>query len=474
MMAYKKALLVTVFGMSLASCTMIPDYLRPDFSAANQWDNLPGYITPSGEVAAQKLAWDEYFVSDEVKTLIRTALNHNKDLALAALNIEEARATYGVQRSNLMPTVNANGGATYQGTPEDTSTTGREETSDVYSANLGISSYELDLFGRVRSLSRAALNDFMATKAAQETVRNALIAETANAYLTYLADLELLKLTEKTLKAQQETYNILSKSLSVGTVTQLDVSRAATSVETAQVNLHMYRRLVQQDKNALFLLLGVPQNSIEIPETTLQQIAFRNSVSAGTPSEVLLARPDIRQAEYELKAANANIGAARAAFFPRIALTGAYGYASDDLSNLFSGGASPAWSFAPQITLPIFTGWLNRSNLELAEVRKKQQVVQYEKSIQTAFREVSDELVARETLDGQYKAQERLVEATQRVYNISYERYKSGIDSFLSALDAQRELYAAEQSMINVKLEKLTNLVNLYRVLGGGTQDITE
>ncbi len=463
-----KLLLVTVFGLSIASCSMIPDFIRPDFSAAGQWDTMPDYITPQGEIAARNLRWDEYFISEELKYLIGIALQNNNDLAIATLNIEEARAIYGIQRSELLPSVNVNGGATLQNSSDASVATGQAVRSDIYSANLGISSYELDLFGRVRSLSEAALNDYLATETARETVKNALIAETANAYLTYLADIKLLRLTEKTLQAQQDTYNILNQSLEVGTVTKLDVSRAETAVRTAEVNMHLYRRLVEQDKNALYLLLGVPHNSVELPQIDMASIAFRASLNPETPSEVLLSRPDIRQAEYELKSANADIGAARAAFFPRISLTGTYGYASDDLSGLFSSSAFGAWSFIPQITVPIFTAGRNKTNLKLAELRQEREVVQYERAIQTAFQEVADELAARTTLEEQSKAQEKLLNAARSVYNISNERYKSGIDSFLSVLDSQRELYTAEQETINLERQRLMNLVNLYRVLGGG------
>ncbi|MEC7029388.1 MAG: efflux transporter outer membrane subunit, partial [Pseudomonadota bacterium] len=221
--------------------------------------------------------------------------------------------------------------------------------------------------------------------------------------------------------------------------------------------------------NALFLLMGVPQDNSVLPKSTLDEVTFKDGLDSGLPSEILLMRPDVKQAEYELLARNADIGAARAAFFPSISLTGTYGFASQSLSNLFTGGAAGAWAFLPQITLPIFQGGRNQANLDLAEIRKEKAVLNYEKAIQTAFREVSDELAARETLDGQLQAQRRLVEAAETVYSVSEARYKSGIDSFLSVLDAQRELYAYQQNEIQIELQRQTNLVNLYKVLGGGS-----
>ena len=467
----KNKLLLSIFTLSLASCTMMPDYIRPDFSANQQWEAIPQYITPNGSVAAQKLYWNTYFDSPGLKKVINVALDNNKDLALATINIEKAKAIYGIEKSNLTPTINGNIGANYQESSDASSFTGVGESNELYNANLGVSNYELDLFGRIRSLSQSARNEFLASKSAQETVRNTLIAETANAYLTYLANIELLNLTQQTLIAQEKTYNILLKTLDVGVATKLDVGRAKTAVESAQVNLHLYRRLAEQSKNALYLLMGVSHSVAEIVHDELNNIEFTATLDEGLPSETLLARPDIRQAEYELMASNADIGAARAAFFPRIALTGNFGFASENLSKLFTNSAFGAWSFVPQITIPIFTNRQNKLNLDLAELRKDEKIVQYEQAIQTAFKEVSDELVARATITEQLNAQQRLVEAASNVYDISNARYRSGIDNFLSVLDSQRELYTAEQNLIDIKKQSLINSVNLYRVLGGGKGD---
>ncbi len=447
---------------------MVPDYVRPDFSAATAWGDVPGYTMPMGQETAAQLEWKQFFNSQELWLVIGVALQNNKDLKLAALNIEQARALYRIERADLVPNINANARAAYDKSSDESSLTGQGASSEFYSANLGLSSYELDLFGKIRSSNESALNEYLATEQARAVIHNSLIAETANAYLQLLADQKLLDLTQKTLQAQQKTYEILRQSLEKGVATEQDVSRAETAVETARVNLHQYSRFVAQDKNALFLMMGVPYNEELLPKTTLDDISITDNLDPGLPAETLLLRPDVRQAEYLLLARNADIGAARAAFFPSITLTGNYGYASQALSNLFTGGAAGVWSFVPQITLPIFQGGRNQANLDLAEIRKEQAVVTYEKAIEIAFREVSDELAARATLDQQLQAQKRLVAAAQRVYDISDARFKSGIDSFLSVLDAQRELYVFQQNEIQIERQRLANLVNLYKVLGGG------
>jgi len=466
----RKSLFILLLSLILSGCTMIPDFTRPDFPAASSWSDVPGYAAPAGENLAKQMDWKNFFASQDLWLVIGTALQNNRDIKQAALNIEEARAMYRITRADLVPNINGQTGVTYTGTSKDTGITGQRQNNETYEANIGLASYELDIFGKIRSSNQSALNKYLATQEAHAMMRNSLIAETANAYLQWLADRKLLSLTKQTLQAQQRTYDILSKSLEKGLATEQDVARAETAVETARVNKHQYSRFVAQDQNAVFLLMGIPQDDDFLPKTSLDDVQLKDDLDAGLPSEVLLMRPDIRQAEYELLARNADIGAARAAFFPGITLTGSYGLASNGLSGLFSSGATGVWSFLPQITLPIFQGGRNKANLELAEIRKEKAIVNYEQVIQTAFREVADELAARATLDEQLKAQRRLVAAAQKVYDISDARYKSGIDSFLSVLDAQRELYTYQQNAIQIERLRLSNLVNLYKVLGGGSQ----
>lgn len=448
---------------------MVPEYARPELVTTPDWNDIPGYETPAGKQAAAQLEWQEFFKQPELQQIIGMALENNRDLRLAALNIAEARSIYRIARSGLIPNINAHLDKSYQGSSDESNASGEADSDGLYTANLGASSYELDLFGRVRSRNLAALNEYLATTAAQEVVRNALIAETANAYLQLLADQKLLDLTEMTLKAQERTHDILSQSRERGMATEQDVARAETAVETARVNWHRYRRFVEQDKNALILLLGVPHEEGLIPITSLDKIGLPENLPVGLPSEVLLGRPDIRQAELELLARNADIGAARAAFFPSITLTGAYGFASPDLSTLFTQGGVGSWSFVPRMTIPLFQRVPLQANLNLTETRKEQAVVRYEQAIQAAFREVSDALAARATLEEELNSQKRLVAAAQRVFDSSEARYKSGLDSFLSVLDAQRALYTYQQNEIEIQRQRLSNLVNLYKVLGGGS-----
>lgn len=462
------ALLLTTM---LGGCSMIPDYLRPASPAAAQWPAGDAYQQVAAENSGKTAAdtgWQEFFRSQNLQRLIGAALENNRDLRVAALNVEAARAAYRVQRADLVPSVNAGAGMSRQGVPENASSSGRDTVSSQYTANVATTAFELDVFGRIRSLNEKALQQYLATDEARKSVQIALVAEVANAYLTLLADEKLLKLTEETLAAQQESFTLIQRSFDAGIGSQLDVSQARTSVETARTNLAQYKRRVAQDKNALALLVGAADVTVDTANETLDDTLIMESLPAGLPSDVLLNRPDILQAEYTLKAANANIGAARAAFFPRISLTGSLGLASASLSDLFKSGSGLAWSFAPQLTVPIFEGGANKANLDLANVQKNIAVASYEKSIQTAFREVADELAARGTYSDQLQAQSALVAATQNAYDLSQLRYKQGVDSYLNVLDAQRSLYSAQQGEIQVQQQRLSNLVNLYKVLGGG------
>ncbi|MFN3700729.1 MAG: efflux transporter outer membrane subunit [Alphaproteobacteria bacterium] len=468
----QKFLTLSVMGLvmasSVAACTMVPNFDRPAPPVAESWHMLPAYMSEEGERAASYIEWRSYFNAPELWKVIGIALQNNRDLKMAALNIEEARAQYRISRSDLLPDINAGLSSLRERNTDNTSPTGRASITELNRANIGLSGYEIDVFGKIRSRNEAAINSVLASIEGRNAVRSALIAETANAYLQYLTDLELLNLTEKTLEAQRQTYNLLSESLRRGAGTAQDVARARTAVGTAEVNLHQYRRFVEQDKNALMLLMGVAHDESLLPNSTLNDIAIVENITVPLPSDIILARPDIRQAEYELMSRNADIGAARAAFFPSLTLTTSAGFASTALSSLFTGGAAGAWSFLPQITLPIFRGGENAANLDLAEIRRDKAVLNYEHSIQRAFREIADELAARATLTEQLRAQRDLVAAAQQVYNISDARYRSGVDSFLSVLDAQRDLYQFQQNDILTQQAYLANLVNLFRVMGGG------
>lgn len=454
----------------LVGCTLAPKYQRPDFPAGPNWNEQTNAVSSTEARSVSELDWPHFFRSPALQQVIETALKNNKDLRIASLNIEAARAGYRIQRADVLPALSADGSGTIHTTSDASSLTGTGRRSELYTANLALTHYEIDFFGKIRSLSTAALNEYLATTEAANVLRTALIAETANAYLQLVEDTELLDLTRQTLATRQATYDILSDSLEAGVSTSLDVSRATTALERAKADLAQYERFVRQDKNALILLMGVSEEEIDISIGTLREIDIFEQVLVGLPSEVLLHRPDVRQAEYQLLARNADIGAARAAFFPSISLTGAYGFESTDLSSLFDGAATGAWSLLPRITIPIFQGGRNRATLDLSELRKDMAIARYEQTIQIAFREVSDELAARRTLSDQLAAQKRLTEAAQNVYDLSQARYTAGIDNFLSVLDAQRELFAAQQTTIQLERQRLANWTHLYKALGGGSQ----
>jgi multidrug efflux system outer membrane protein len=411
------------------------------------------------------LHWREFFTDPKLQQVIGIALTNNRDLRLAALNVEFARAMYGIQRAELLPQIDAVGSGSVSRVPADISSTGKRHTTERYDANLGITSWEIDFFGRIRSLKDAALQEFMATEQARHGAQILLVSSVANAYLALAADRENLALAETTLAAQQESYNLIQRNHDLGLVTDLDLYRAQTQVDAARGDAARFRQFTAQDENALTLLLGA-QAPAELLPAELNSVTPPREITPGLSSSVLLFRPDILQAEHQLKAAYANIGAARAAFFPRISLTAAFGTASADLDGLFKSGSS-AWSYAPKIMMPIFDPrtW---SGLKVTQLQREIAVTQYEKAIQTAFREVADALAVRGTIGEQLSAQQSLVNAVAETYRLSSSRYEKGIDSYLSVLDAQRSLYAAQQGLVSLRLAKLANDVRLYAVLGGG------
>jgi multidrug efflux system outer membrane protein len=384
------------------------------------------------------------------------------------LNIEKTRGLYRIQRAELLPSVNAGALFRKERVPGILSGSGQPATVELYNVNLGLSSWELDLFGRIRSLKDAALQEYLATGQARRSTQISLVSEVANTYLTLAADRESLRLAQETLKAQEATYNLIRRRYEVGVSSGLDLRQAQTRVDAARVDIPRYTAIVAGDENALMLLVGSPVPDGLLP-TELNMLTMLQDISPGLPADVLQRRPDILQAENQLKAANANIGAARAAFFPRITLTTSIGTTSDQLTGLFNSG-SETWSFVPRIVIPIFDA-RTRPAYDVAKVDREIVLTQYEKAIQVAFREVADALAQRGTLGDQMAAQQSLVEATAESYRLSDVRYKNGIDSYLSVLDAQRSLYGAQQGLIAVRLSRLTNLVTLYKVLGGGASE---
>jgi outer membrane protein, multidrug efflux system len=462
------ALRIALAAVFLSGCTMIPKYERPPAPVPAAWPSGPAYkqaASMQNVPLAAGLKWRQFFTDERLQQVIEAALYNNRDLRVAALNVERARALYRIQRAELLPTVDAVGSGLREHLPAGVSGKDTAQTVSQYSVDLGIASWEIDFFGRIRSLEKSALEQYFATEQARRSAQILLVSEVADAYLTLAADRENLKLAQSTLENQQAAYHLIQRRQEVGLASELDLRQAQTRVDAARVDIARFTGLTAQDENALNLLAGATVPAGLQPDM-LNVVPPLADVSPGLSSEVLLLRPDILQAEHLLKGADANIGAARAAFFPRISLTSAIGTASTDLSGLFGAG-SLAWNFAPQIVMPIFDARL-WSALKVTQVERETAVAQYEGAIQSAFRDVADALARKGTLGDQMAAQTSLMDASAIAYRLSLERYEKGTDIYLNVLDAQRSLYAAQQGLIAIRLAKLTNQVQLYAVLGGG------
>lgn len=456
--------LLIALAVLLSGCSLSPDYQRPPAPVDRQFPTGAAY---AGDVQQRQPAqdWQQVFHDPVLRQLIGNALANNRDLRAAALNVQAYQAQYRIQRADLLPKVSADAQGQRQYLPRGMTGTDQGMISSTYAATLGISAYELDLFGRVRSLSDQALQTYLASEQARRSTRLSLVASVASVYLTWRADQELLTLANETLQADERSLRLTRNQRRAGTVSALDQIQAQTSVDSTRAAVARYKRQVAQDLNQLTLLVGatVADDLAALPLAD-EQIA---GLPAGLPSDLLQRRPDILQAEHQLRAANANIGAARAAFFPSISLTANAGSTSPELNGLFDAG-SGTWLFQPQISLPIFTAGSLRASLDYARLQKDIQVAQYEKAIQGAFQEVADGLAARTTYQRQLQAQRDLVASNQRYYNLAEHRYRIGVDSSLTFLDAQRSLFSAQQGLINDRLAQLVAEVNLYAALGGG------
>ncbi len=464
-----KSLSILAAALVLAGCTSLaPDYQRPAAPAPAIWtDAKAGAPAESGGAAVvADTTWQQFFTDPRLRELIGQALATNRDLRVAALNIERARALYGIQSAERWPTVAAGATSALQRNPADLSPTGRADTSRRHDRAIGISSYELDFFGRVKSLNDAALQQFLATDEARRSAQTSLVAEVATAYLTLAADRERLQLARDTLRNQRDAQALVKARVDGGVASPIDLHRAQTTVDAARADLARFTTQVAQDENALALLVGAPLRGDALP-AALEPVSTLDALPAGLPSQVLQARPDILAAEHRLRAANAHIGAARAAFFPSVTLTAGGGVASRSLSDLFQGG-SGAWSFVPQVTLPIFDGGRRHAALAVAQADRDIALAEYEGAIQRAFREVADALALRGTLGDQLDAQQSLVAATEDTYRLSDLRFRQGAQGYLEVLDAQRVMYAARQALIGARLTRLSNQVALYKALGGG------
>lgn len=465
MMFPLRTLTVALAATLASACSLIPNYQRP---AAPVPASFPGATQAAAATpAADTIAWRDYFADARLREVIALALTNNRDLRVAALNIEKARAQYRIQRADLFPAIGANGSQTAQRLPGDLTSGGEAGVTRQYSATIGFAAYELDFFGRIRSLNAQALELYLGTEEARRSAQISLVAEVANAWLILAADRERQALARSTYETRQKSYDLTRRSFEIGAVSALDLHQSQTLLESARADAARYRSFVAQDENALALVTGAPVPAELLPTALTDSVSAVADLPAGIPSDVLARRPDILQAERALRAANASIGAARAAFFPSISLTAAAGTASSTLGGLFNGG-SGTWSFMPQIRIPIFEAGRLQASLDVTEVQRDINVAQYEKAIQSAFREVADALAERATLTEQLDARRRLVEAAAAGFRLSEARYKGGVDSYLGLLDAQRSLYGAELDLIGVRLSEAANRVALYKALGGG------
>ena len=486
--------------LALAGCTSLaPDYARPMLPVPATLNGTNGPNGPEGTALAPEtgpMGWQEFLQEPRLRELVALALQNNRDLRVAVLAIEKARAQYGVEQSNRFPAVGATAAGNRTRTADDLNTSGRSPTSSQYSAQLGFSSYEIDFFGRVKNLNEAALQEFLRTTENRRSVQLSLVAEVANAWLTLDADGRRLQLAQDTLRSRQKSYELTQRSHELGAASGLTLAQTQTTVDTARADVAAFTSQVARDRNALALLAGAPVPAALLPDganpgatasparaasasasvapapSLATPAATLLAVPGDLPSSVLLNRPDVRAAEYTLRGAYASIGAARAAFFPSITLTASAGTASNALSGLFDGG-NGTWSFAPQIRLPIFDAGRNRANLQIAETARDTALAQYDKAVQTAFREVADALAERATLAERLQAQQSLQAATLKALQLSEARYRLGADSYLPVLDAQRALYSAQQTLIGLALAEQANRITLYKVLGGRWIDTT-
>jgi NodT family efflux transporter outer membrane factor (OMF) lipoprotein len=500
---------VAIAALAVSGCDLAPDYHRPSSAVPTSLPSGGPYPAQPETTAVPDIAWQDFFLDEGLRRTIDTALANNRDLRVALANIEQARAQYRVQRADRLPTLNANGSVTVQRNPFGVAgaggipggggttpgggtgggtapgggiggggpgtgvggggavATSGDSTFEIYSVNAGFSAFEIDLFGRVRNLTRAALEQYLATDEGARATRITLIAETASAWLTMAADQDRLRIARDTLGSFRESLNLTQAQFKAGVASELEVRQAQTSYDQARYDIAALTARIAQDQNALNLLAGTTLPADVLPTALGDRAVTLTDLPAGIRSDVLLRRPDVLQAEHQLIAQYANIGAARAAFFPRISLTASAGTLSTELSNLFGSGTG-VWSVAPAATLPIFDFGRNAANLRYAKASRDAALGTYERAVQTAFREVSDALAQRGTIDEQVAARVSRVGAADTAYRLSDARYRAGVDPFLTTLDSQRTLYGAQLELVDTRVIAASNLITLYRALGGG------
>ncbi len=469
-----RARCLLLVAASLSGCTLAPRYQRPASSVADQWPDSAQVPPGDARVPAADLVWQDFFGDAKLREIIQLALENNRDLRIAMLNVEQAAAVYGIQRYALIPTVDATGSLTRQRTPAGLSPSGTAETTTVYRVGLASTGYELDLFGRIRSLRDQALAEYFATDEARKSAHISLISAVATQYLALFSLDEQLQLARQTYAAIEESHVISQRGYDIGSVSELDFRSSEAQLQAARATIAAAARQRTEAENALAVLVGQALPAGFERSSGLEHQRLVADLPAGLPSDLLQRRPDIRSAEQRLKAANANIGVARAAFFPAITLTAFGGSASTELDGLFASGSN-MWSFVPDVTLPIFAAGVNRATLDIAKLGKQVEIANYERTIQRAFQEVADALAAQSTLEEQLAAQTARVAAEQRRYELSELRYRRGADSYVAVLLAHQDLFSAQQGLIEIRFARLANQIALYKALGGGwTEEAAE
>ncbi|WP_347557413.1 efflux transporter outer membrane subunit [Robbsia sp. KACC 23696] len=474
------AVLAAVSVVGLGGCIdLSPKYQRPAAPVPANWTaGAPAATTQGTDTAAADIGWQSFFVDPRLQRTLALALSNNRDLRIAILNIEKERAEYRIQRASLFPEIDLNASQDAARTPTSvrsaesggTTTTASKSSGTVehiYSVNAGVASYELDLFGRVRNMTKAALETYLSTQETRRSTQITLVSEVASDWLTLASDKRLLVIAQDSLASQQKTFALETQEHTLGAISALDYEAARASMESARNTVAQAKTTADQARNALELVVGTAVPDADLPDAKVDPVASITDIPAGVPSQVLQQRPDVLAAEHTLRADNADIGAARANFFPTISLTTALGFESPALSALFTGG-NRAWSFEPQAALPIFDGGENRATLDAAKVTFRIDVATYEKTIQTAFEEVANALATRATINDQLDAMKQTVDADQHAYDLSMALYRQGGDSLLDALTEQRLLLTAQQSLVATQLSAQTSLITLYTALGGG------
>ncbi|MGB9731915.1 efflux transporter outer membrane subunit [Calditerrivibrio nitroreducens] len=463
----KRMMVPFLFLFFLSSCSFIPEYSKPDLPIPQKFpsDGVYANINFDNSSEVYNLKWQEFFSDEKLKKIIELGLKNNKDLKIAAFNLESARLMYGIKRAELYPSLYGSGGVTRSRVSDDFSPKGKGSPQDQYNVNFGLAEWEIDFFGRIRSLKESALEQFFATKENKRAVQIALISELSRSYITLAVDRENYSITRRLYDIAHENYKMVQSQYNVGLATEIDLNRSQIALDTIKVSLSKFEQIIELDKNAINYLVGGKVDDSLFPDG-LTNIQVMRDFSHNLSSVVLLNRPDIMAAEHQLKAANANIGAARAAIFPRISLLAGVGMASTELTRLFDSG-SHTWNIGGNISVPLFDArvW---QGYELSKIQKELYIAQYEKTIQAAFKEVMDLLVVRGTIDLQIESQKNLINSLEKNYTISNQLYTQGVESFFSVLDATRNLLQAKQSLLNLELAKRVNHVRLYSALGGG------